>query len=81
MMADENLSFSKDIRPLFTDTDVDHMKRLGMDLSSRDGVADNAENILSVVTSGEMPPASENRAWTKDMCGTFERWMKQGCPP
>ena len=75
------LSFASDIRPMFSDVDVEHMKRFGMDLSSRDDVAKHAKNILAAVTSGIMPPPAENRTWTKDMCATFERWMNTGIAP
>jgi len=79
-MADNALSFAKDIRPLFTDTDVEHMG-FAMDLSNRDDVAEHAENILEVVKAGTMPPpGSGGVRWTGEMCDTFERWMKQGCP-
>lgn len=75
-MADA-LSFAKDIRPLFTQTDVDHMA-FAMDLSSRDDCETHADAILSAVKGGSMPPG---RKWTDDMCGTFESWMQQGFPP
>jgi len=81
METSRPLSFSADIRPLFTDVDVSHMKQAGLDLSTRDSVASNAEGILSTVRSGAMPPPSEQRTWSKDKCDTFEAWMKQGCPP
>lgn len=75
-MADA-LSFAKDIRPLFTQVDVDHMA-FAMDLSSRDDCATHAGAILSAVKDGSMPPG---RRWTAEMCGTFQSWMEQGCPP
>lgn len=75
-MAD--LSFAKDIRPLFTDTDIDHMAFM-LDLSSRDDVATNAEGILAVVKDGSMPPGGPR--WTDAMCETFDQWVKQGCKP
>ncbi len=75
------LSFSADIRPLFTDVDVSHMEAAGLDLTSRDSVAAQAAAILSSVSSGEMPPPDTGRTWTKEMCDTFEAWMNQGCPP
>jgi hypothetical protein len=79
MMA--TLSFATDIRPLFADIDVDHMKPAGMDLSSKDSVTANAAKILVVVTSGAMPPPGEQRRWTPEMCDTFKLWIDQGCPP
>ena len=82
-MADETaLSFARDIRPLFTDVDVEHMKRFNLDLSDHDSVAEHADAILGTVTSGKMPPPGEGRErWTGLMCATFQQWMEQGCPP
>ena len=75
------LSFAKDIRPLFTDKDVDHMKRFGLDLSDHAHVKEKAEAILGTVTSGKMPPKGTGDPWTPQMCDTFKRWMEAGCPP
>jgi hypothetical protein len=75
------LSFVVDIRPMFTEIDVEHMKAYGMDLSSRDDVEKHAANILSAVSSGIMPPPAENRRWTKEMCAIFERWGQEGYKP
>jgi len=82
-MADNRaLSFAADILPLFTGADIEHMKRYGLDLSSRDDVAKQATNILAVVSAGTMPPPADGgEPWSQDMCGTFRRWMEQGCPP
>ena len=76
-MADA-LSFAKDIRPLFSDTDVAHMAAM-MDLSSRDEAAEHAAAISSVVREGSMPPGGPR--WTDAMCDAFDEWVKQGCPP
>ncbi|HZY98616.1 MAG TPA: hypothetical protein VFE36_03500 [Candidatus Baltobacteraceae bacterium] len=79
-MADA-LSFAKDIRPMFTDTDVDHMS-FAMDLSDAADVAKNADAILAVVKDGSMPPArSGGVRWTDEMCDKFESWINQGCLP
>jgi hypothetical protein len=78
MMA--TMSFAADIRPLFTDIDIDHMKPQ-IDLGSKDDVTANAAKILVVVTSGAMPPPGEHRRWTPEMCDTFKLWIDQGCPP
>jgi hypothetical protein len=74
-------SFATDIRPLFTDLDVDHMKPLGVDLSSHDDVAKNADGILAVVTDGTMPPPGTGERWTTEMCDTFQRWVEGGHLP
>lgn len=78
-MAD--LSFAKDIRPMFTEIDVSHMQGAGMDLSSYDDVKQSKDSILAVVSNGSMPPPGTGERWTPEMCATFKRWMDEGCPP
>jgi hypothetical protein len=81
-MADAPLSFERDIRPMFTAMDVDHMKKAGLDLSNRDDVAASAERIYHTVSTGSMPPSSSGEArWTPEMCAKFKDWQSQGCPP
>ncbi len=80
MDTTKGLSFAADIRPMFTEIDVEHMRAFGLDLTLRDSVAKDAANILSVVSSGIMPPPAQNRTWTKEMCAKFELWIDQGCP-
>jgi len=82
MTASKSLSFATDIRPMFTDTDVAHMKPAGLDLSNRDDVLANADAIYSTVSSGAMPPpASGEPRWTPEMCERFKTWQQQGGPP
>jgi hypothetical protein len=80
-MSDQRLSFAKDIRPMFTDTDVTHMKAAGMDLSAYDDVKSHAVAIYAVVSEGTMPPPGTGETWSEQMCGTFKQWQQQGCPP
>jgi len=76
------LSFARDIRPLFTDTDVAHMKPAGMDLSDRDSVVTHADAIYRTVADGSMPPsASGGTRWTQAQCALFKQWQTEGCPP
>lgn len=81
-MTNENaLSFERDIRPMFTDLDVDHMKDFDIDLSSAADVKTNAEAIYTVVTDGSMPPPRSREArWSTEMCERFKRWIDQGFP-
>ncbi|MBV8654442.1 MAG: hypothetical protein JO160_00260 [Candidatus Eremiobacteraeota bacterium] len=75
-----NLSFARDIRPLFTETDVAHMHAM-MDLSDRDSVFENADAIYATVSNGSMPPPSSGEPrWTQEMCATFKRWADDGGP-
>lgn len=82
-MADESaLSFARDIRPMFTDLDVEHMKPLGFDLSSYNDVKTGAEAIYTTVSDGSMPPPGSGEArWSPEMCERFRSWMEQGCRP
>ena len=75
------LSFAKDIRPMFTDMDVAHMKNMGMDLSHKADVAASADDIYAVVSNGSMPPPNTGERWTPDMCAHFKQWQTDGCPP
>lgn len=82
-MSDQvSLSFAKDIRPMFTDTDVAHMKPAGIDLSDADSVKTHADSIYRSVSSGAMPPPSSGESrWSAQKCETFKQWQLQGCPP
>jgi hypothetical protein len=76
------LSFAKDIRPMFTDLDVAHMKPVGLDLSDRANVEAHAEAIYTAVSEGSMPPGSSGEArWSPEMCERFKQWQSQDCPP
>ncbi|HME80665.1 MAG TPA: hypothetical protein VKF82_01165 [Candidatus Eremiobacteraceae bacterium] len=78
---DPALSFARDIRPMFTDTDVEHMEAYGMDLSSFDEVVQHADAIYAAVSDGSMPPKGTGAQWTPQMCARFKAWQTQGCKP
>ena len=81
-MSSTPLSYAHDIRPMFTDMDIAHMKREGIDLSSYDDVKANADDICAQTSTGRMPPKTSGEvAWTKDQCDKFKSWQNQGCPP
>lgn len=79
------LSFAKDIAPLFTAMDVDHMKGVtggSLDLSDYDDVKIYASAIYRKVASGGMPPPGSGEGpWSQQMVQTFGCWMQQNCPP
>ncbi|MGA8099217.1 MAG: hypothetical protein WB810_11215 [Candidatus Cybelea sp.] len=75
-------SFAHDIRPMFTEMDVEHMQGFGLDLSDYAAVKKGASTIFETVSSGSMPPPGSGEArWTSEMCDTFKRWQDAGCPP
>ena len=80
MEAESALSFARDIRPMFTDMDVDHMKK-AMNLADRDSVFAHAQAIYASVASGSMPPPASGEArWSGEMCARFKAWWDQGGP-
>jgi hypothetical protein len=75
-------SFAHDIRPMFTEMDVEHMQGFGLDLSDYAAVKKGASTIFETVSSGSMPPPGSGEArWTSEMCDAFKRWQDAGCPP
>ena len=73
-MADAELSFESDIRPLFRPDDVDAMS-FAFDLSSYEDVRDNAEAIYDRLSDGSMPCDGE---WPAQDVERFRRWIDQG---
>jgi hypothetical protein len=80
-MDQGTLSFATDIRPMFTDLDVEHMKPAGIDLSDAADVKTNADAIYAVVSDGSMPPPGTGESWSPEMCARFKSWIDQGCRP
>lgn len=77
-----SLSFARDVRPMFTETDIEHMQGFGMNLGNKDDVTEHADAIYAAVSDGSMPPDySGEEPWTQEMCQRFKRWQEQGCPP
>lgn len=76
-----SLSFARDIRPLFSDEDVEHMK-MRLDLSNYQDVKIWAHKIYQLVSEHIMPPpGSPDHPWSDDKVDTFGCWMQQGCQP
>lgn len=78
----QNISFARDIRPLFRQKDIDHMSGW-LDLSDYDSVRDNADMIaqrLQGVGVERMPPPPD-APWTPQEIKLFVNWVTQGCLP
>lgn len=65
------------IRQMFTQTDIDHMSKQGLDLTSYEQVRASAGAIYGQVSAGAMPPG---RPWSQEMLQTFLNWMSNGYP-
>lgn len=77
-------SFASDIRPLFTDEDVQHMS-LMFDLSNFQEVKDNSDGILDRVArlpgDQKRMPKSPRDPWTKEQIKLFVDWIVGGFQP
>jgi hypothetical protein len=69
-----DLSYARDIRPLFRDRDVRSMS-FAFDLSSYDDVRENAEAIYGRLANGTMPCDGE---WPPQDVERFRAWIDAG---
>lgn len=77
-------SFAQDIRPLFTDMDIAHMRSLGVSLDDFGYMSDptHAENVLEKVSTGAMPPrGSGEPSWSPENVQLFRDWIAAGYQP
>ena len=70
------LSFERDIRPLFREKDREAMEG-AFDLWDHQDVSANAGAILEAVAGGGMPC---DEAWAPDRVELLRRWVEGGMP-
>ena len=78
-------SFQKDIRPLFTQRDVDGMRK-GFNLESYEEVKSHAAAIYDRIRGigGAVmppPPPRGEGPWPQSRIELFAKWMADGFPP
>jgi hypothetical protein len=74
----EQLSFERDVRPLFRERDRGAMLGVAkFDLWARDDVAEHSQAILERLESGSMPC---DQAWPDEQVALFRRWLDAGMP-
>lgn len=73
----QNPTWYGNIRNMFNDTDVTHMRSHGLDLSDYTTVKNHAGSIYQQVAVGNMPPGAP---WSSDMVQTFLNWMNNDYP-
>jgi hypothetical protein len=76
MSTPRELSFERDIKPLFRTKDRDSMMQ-AFDLFDYDDVVENADAIVGSVRSGQMPC---DGAWAAGQVDTLQQWIDQGKP-
>jgi hypothetical protein len=74
---EQDVSFERDIRPLWRERDVKSMS-FAFDLSSYDDVRNNAEAIYEQLAAGTMPC---DGAWQAEEVNRFRAWMDGGSQP
>jgi hypothetical protein len=74
---EQDMSFERDIRPLWRERDVRSMS-FAFDLSSYDDVRDNAEAIYGRLDAGTMPC---DGAWPAEEVNRFRAWIDGGMHP
>lgn len=84
MNCPDKVTWTANIKGLFTKTDVEHMLTVtgnALNLADYNSTKIWSTKIYSEVASGHMPPASSGeQPWTEDMVNTFGCWIQQGCP-
>ena len=80
------VSFAADIKPLFRDVDVSHMKRFKVELDDYTFMSNpnNANQVLAAISphDGEpptMPPGGPY--WTEAQLELFAQWQNDGYQP
>jgi hypothetical protein len=82
----QKVSFARDVRPLFRDVDISHMKAHGVNLDDYTFMsdADNANKVLGALSprDGDPPPMPPGGPyWTADQLALFTQWQKDGYLP
>src|SRR5258708_1135170 len=78
-----NISFARDILPLFRPIDVDHMKHVTankLDLSDYQSTKIWSQEILNRLQDQSMPPTPA-APWTPANINLFACWIQQGMQP
>jgi hypothetical protein len=75
------VSFATNIRPMFTDMDIAHMKNFRVLLDDFGFMRDpaNAQKVINAVSSGAMPPSNSGEtSWSSDQVELFRNWITDG---
>jgi hypothetical protein len=73
----QQLSFARDIRPLFRDRDIQSMQ-FAFDLASYEDVRTHGEAIYATLAAGQMPC---DGAWPDEDVQRFRTWLDTGALP
>ncbi len=79
-MSQSTVSYAKDVKPLFTEVDRNHMSFM-FDLWSYDEVKSHANDIYDAVSNQTMPPPGAGGPWPQSRIDKFKEWIDGGCQP
>jgi hypothetical protein len=74
---EQEVTFSRDLRPLFRERDLNSVS-FAFDLSSYEDVSANAESIYERLAAGTMPC---DAPWPAADVERFRAWIDSGLPP
>lgn len=75
-------SYKADIRPKFTNEDVQHMNGLGLDLNDYSAVKSDADVILTRLKDADSPmPPPPRGPWPPEWIECFQQWIDSGMLP
>ena len=74
--GNNTLSYARDIRPLFRESDKESMV-FAFDLWDYHDVSTHAQDILERLTEGSMPCDGE---WPEEHIAQFRRWVQAAMP-
>ena len=80
----EQMSFARDIRPLFRNVDVEHMKRMGVLLDDYAYMSQlaNAQKVFKSLTEQFAPRMPVGGPyWSQEQLDLFSKWMEGGRLP
>jgi hypothetical protein len=78
------VSYATNIRPLFRQTDIDHMNAQSLNLASYADVKTNAQHILGRLKGDGgplMPPKRSGGPWSAEKIALFKQWIDDGSQP
>jgi hypothetical protein len=79
------VSFSRDVKPLFREIDINHMKPHGVHLDDYQYMSDatnnyaNARVVQDTLVGQTMPPRCP--FWTEAQLSLFDKWRTDGYQP
>ena len=76
MATDDSISYTRDIKPLFRESDKESMV-FAFDLWDYNDVCTNAQDILERLSDGSMPCDGE---WPDERINQFQNWIDAGMP-